>query len=83
MRWFLSFLADILKIFYASSKCKILGCRVEIRGRLQRKDRRNRLKRSFQQGSLPLQKLTAPIVLHSTYAFTKNGLVNIKVWIHY
>jgi hypothetical protein len=83
MRWFLSFLADVLKIYFGTNKCQIQGLRIEIRGRLQRKDRRNRLKRSFQQGSLPLQTLKLPISFYSTYAFTKNGLVNIKVWIYF
>ena len=76
---YLNFINKILKEFYKMNP-KILGYKLQVKGRLNRSKRKRKF--IYQEGQIPLSTLNKNIEYTFNEFITKSGICSIKMWFY-
>jgi hypothetical protein len=78
--YFIAFLRRTLTSLMKTKYSKITGIKIVVTGRVNGAPRSKHKLISI--GNMPLQKITAPIEYSTSVAYTHNGTLGVKVWVH-
>jgi ribosomal protein S3 len=78
-RGYLNFINKILKEFYKMNP-KILGYKLQVKGRLNRSKRKRKF--TYQEGQIPLSSLNKNIQYTFDEFITKSGICSVKMWFY-
>nr|YP_009327217.1 ribosomal protein S3 [Aphanomyces astaci]AOQ30608.1 ribosomal protein S3 [Aphanomyces astaci] len=78
-RGYLNFINKILKEFYKMNS-KILGYKLQVKGRLNRSKRKRKF--TYQEGQIPLSTLNKNVQYTFDEFITKSGVCSIKMWFY-
>lgn len=78
---FIDFISEGLDLITLRKDSNLLGALLQVKGRASGSDRAKRIQ--YRKGSLPLQRMNAPIDFGFSESLTSYGRSSIKVWLKY